>query len=753
MRAGRRLGSAFGEEAVADPWFSLDVFPGRVALEFFAELADEDAEVFRLLGGLCAPDRGEKNAVSEDLAGVAREEQEQVEFFGGEVHGAAGDADGVRGGIDDKIADLDGAVAGALGSAAEMSTDAGKEFLDVEGLGDVVVGSGIEGFDLGVFLIADGEDDDRGTILAANGAAEIDAGHAGHHEVGDDEVRIPFLEEAHGFFGIVHGAHVVALCGKRGAEYASDLKFVVHYKNAFRHDSGPEVLSAFMKKDTPRLIKILLRYAVLTVAALLLVGFFRKVVSANQTTVALSFVMLILVTASQWRLAYSVYLSVLSALLYDFFFLPPLHHLTIADPRNWVAMGAFLCCAVTVSHLAEREHLQAETAEKRREEVERLYEFSQQLLLQEDLRGVGRTTPSVVAAVFGFRAVALYVREEDAAYYSDPKSELLPLAELKLAANQSEAGVNKRDGYYLIPLALGMQSLGVLAVTDGGFSPQIYEAIGSLVAIALERAETVERSSRLEASRESERLRTALLDSVTHDLRTPLTAIRAAATTMVSQPNLSEAERAELAAVLDEESARLDRLIGQAVEMAQLDAEAVQIHPRPQDVRELIETTLEEMRPVLRERAVEVEVAGDLKRAPMDRALVHRVLRHLIENAVRYSPQGSPIEVSAAKDEYRLLVTVADRGPGIEPGDQPFVFDKFFRGRKQRSQGGGTGMGLAIVKAILEAHGGGIELKSRAGEGTRFTFWLPLENRVQGTGYREQGTADAEQEAEPGTRV
>jgi two-component system sensor histidine kinase KdpD len=248
-------------------------------------------------------------------------------------------------------------------------------------------------------------------------------------------------------------------------------------------------------------------------------------------------------------------------------------------------------------------------------------------------------------------------------------------------------------------------------------------------------------------------LRTALLDSVTHDLRTPLTAIRAAATTMVSQPNLSEAERAELAAVLDEESARLDRLIGQAVEMAQLDAEAVQIHPRPQDVRELIETTLEEMRPVLRERAVEVEVAGDLKRAPMDRALVHRVLRHLIENAVRYSPQGSPIEVSAAKDEYRLLVTVADRGPGIEPGDQPFVFDKFFRGRKQRSQGGGTGMGLASVKAILEAHGGGIELKSRAGEGTRFTFWLPLENRVQGTGYREQGTADAEQEAEPGTRV
>jgi two-component system, OmpR family, sensor histidine kinase KdpD len=481
-----------------------------------------------------------------------------------------------------------------------------------------------------------------------------------------------------------------------------------------------------MEKDTPRGIKILLRYAVLTAAALLLVGLFRQVIPANQTTVAMSFLMLVLVTASRWRLAYSVYLSVLCALLYNFFFLPPVGQLTIADGRNWVALGAFLCCSVLVSHLSEREHQHAETAEARRREVERLYEFSQQLLLQEDLRGVGRATPSVAAAVFGFRAVALYVREEDAAYSSDPRNELLPLVDLKVAANQSEGGVTSRDGYFVIPLTLGMRSLGTLAVTEGGFSPQIYEAIGSLVAIALERAATVERSSRLEASRESERLRSALLDSVTHDLRTPLTAIRAAATTMVSQPDLAEAERGELAAVVDEESARLDRLIGQAVEMAQLDAEAVRIEARPQDVRDLIETTVEEMRPVLKDRVVEVEIAEDVLSAPMDRALVHRVLRHLMENAVKYSPAGSAIEVSAVRDEYRLLVTVADRGPGIEPGEQPFVFDKFFRGKTQRIGQAGTGMGLAIAKAIVEAHGGGIEVASGRGEGARFTFWLPL---------------------------
>ena len=122
----------------------------------------------------------------------------------------------------------------------------------------------------------------------------------------------------------------------------------------------------------------------------------------------------------------------------------------------------------------------------------------------------------------------------------------------------------------------------------------------------------------------------------------------------------------------------------------------------------------------------------------MDRALVHRVLRHLIENAVKYSPAGSPIEISAVRDEYRLRVTVGDRGPGVEPGEQPFVFDKFFRGRKQQGRAEGTGMGLAIVKAIVEAHGGGIELISEVGRGSRFTFWLPLEK--QGTELRAQGS-------------
>ena len=472
--------------------------------------------------------------------------------------------------------------------------------------------------------------------------------------------------------------------------------------------------------------RAVLRYATLTAGAVLLVVLFRVVIPANQTTVALSFLMLVLLTASRWRLSYSVYLSVLCTLLYNFFFLPPVGRLTISDSRNWVALAAFLCSSFLVSHLSDRERRHAESSEARRMEVERLYEFSQQLLLQEDLRSVARATPSVAATVFGFRAVALYVRDDDVAYYSDPGNELLPIVDLKLAANQTEGGVTERNGTRLIPLTLGMRSPGALAVTDAGYSSQIYEAIGSLVAIALERAAAVERSSRLEAWREGERLRSALLDSVTHDLRTPLTGIRAAATTLASHPNLAESARNELVTVVDEESARLDRLIGQAIEMAQLDAAGVQVKPQLQDVRELIETTVEEMRPLLRDRTVEIEIASGVARISMDRALVRRVLRHILENAARYSPAGSPISVSAKCDDYRLLISVVDRGPGIDLNEQPFVFDKFFRGKKQQTQSAGTGMGLAIAKSIIEAHGGGIDLASRSGEGTRFTFWLPL---------------------------
>jgi two-component system, OmpR family, sensor histidine kinase KdpD len=262
-------------------------------------------------------------------------------------------------------------------------------------------------------------------------------------------------------------------------------------------------------------------------------------------------------------------------------------------------------------------------------------------------------------------------------------------------------------------------------MTKAGYSDGLYDAIGGLLAIALERATALDRFSRVEAAREGERLRSALLDSVTHELRTPLTAIRAAATSLLSQPALEESQRREMFAILDEESARLDRLIGQAVEMAQLDTDGIEVRWKPQRLQEVIELALEDCRALLRGRPVTVEVPPAMPAISLDRELIRRVLRHLLENAARYSPAGSPVQVGAALEADRVRVSITDQGQGIDDAEQAYIFDKFYRGSRHRLLHG-SGMGLAIAKAILRAHSGGIEVVSHRDQGATFTFWLPL---------------------------
>jgi len=483
-----------------------------------------------------------------------------------------------------------------------------------------------------------------------------------------------------------------------------------------------------MEKNTARMRRVLFRGSGFTLLAFALTTFFRLVLHVNQTTVALSFLVVILIAASRLPLGYSLYLSLLCAALYNFFFLPPVGTLTILDPQNVVALAVFLCASFLVSHLSTSARREAELAEIRRREVQHLYEFSQELLLHDDLTTVARITPSIAAAIFGFRAVFLYVRNGDAAYFSDPNYELVPLLELKNIAEAPEPVVSIVDGMHVVPLVLGMRSLGAMAIRGDAQSSNIYEAIGTLVAIALERAEALERTSHMEAARESERLHTALLDSVTHELRTPLTSIRAAATTLVSQPQMSESQRTEMYTVVDEESARLDHLIGQAIEMAQLDAAGIHVQARPENIHEIISLALEEAQPVLIDRAVEIQIPETMPSIRLDRRLVRRVLHHLIENAVKYSPVGSPLRIAARIESSRLLVTVEDFGQGIEEFEKPLIFRKFYRGRRQRERISGTGMGLAIVKAILDAHGGGIDVLSPPAHGAQFTFWLPIGN-------------------------
>jgi two-component system sensor histidine kinase KdpD len=236
----------------------------------------------------------------------------------------------------------------------------------------------------------------------------------------------------------------------------------------------------------------------------------------------------------------------------------------------------------------------------------------------------------------------------------------------------------------------------------------------------------IEATARIEAAREGERLRAALIDSLTHELRTPLTSIRAAATTLLETTGLDEAARLDLVTIVDEEASRLDLLIGEAVEMAEIDANVVQVHAAPQHARALLDQALEESRKILARHRVSVVVAGEDDPAWFDPHLLGRVLRHLLENAARHTPAGSRITLKSWRSAKRLEFSVEDNGPGIDSLDLPLIFEKFYRGKRIAHKNKGSGMGLAITRAILVAHGGGIEAASEPGKGASFHFWVPL---------------------------
>ena len=263
-------------------------------------------------------------------------------------------------------------------------------------------------------------------------------------------------------------------------------------------------------------------------------------------------------------------------------------------------------------------------------------------------------------------------------------------------------------------------------MADCDLSRESLEAVGSLVAIAIERANTVEKLSRSEAARESDRLRSVLLDSVTHEFRTPLTAIKASAETLLSEIGLDTPQRKDLLTVINEESDRLNRLVGEAAEVAQLDSHQLQFEFEDHSIQEAIEAAVKTAQAALQHHPLELTVPQNLPPVRMDLGRIVEVIVHLLDNAAKYSPPGTPIHLTVESRGNDLIVSVADHGPGIDGMEQTMIFEKFYRGRDQRMIVQGTGMGLAIAKTIVELHGGKIGVTSQLGRGSLFYFSLPV---------------------------
>ena len=474
------------------------------------------------------------------------------------------------------------------------------------------------------------------------------------------------------------------------------------------------------------LTRLVLRCLAAAAAVAVIVFVYHAVVHVNPTTVALTFLIGVLVVSANWGLRPAIFMALLATLAFNFYFLPPIGTLTIADPQNWVALLAFLVAAIIASQLAERARREAQSAHERRAEAERLYKFSQQLLSSDNVAELSNMIPRYIVECFGVESAAIALSNRPDVYRSNSAIDILTRHDLQLVSMRGEPKISPQQRVALIPLRMGVRVVGSMGISGAPLSRETLEAMGSLVAIAIERAGAIEKLGRAEAARESEQLRSALLDSVTHEFRTPLTAIKASATSLLSNRQLDEAQRLELLTVINEESDRLNRLVGEAAEMAQLDANRVELQLEAHHIQDAVHDALDKSKLALAHHAVEVRLPPDLPPVRVDPSRLSEVLIQLLENAAKYSAPATPIQITAEARARSLMVSVSDRGPGIDDFEQSLIFEKFYRGRDQRLQVQGTGMGLAIAKAIVEAHGGEIGVTSQVGHGSVFYFTLPL---------------------------
>jgi two-component system sensor histidine kinase KdpD len=354
--------------------------------------------------------------------------------------------------------------------------------------------------------------------------------------------------------------------------------------------------------------------------------------------------------------------------------------------------------------------------------------LSRFILLTDPSQPAGQQAARHIAEVFDCRGVVLYDGESREFFRGGPED--LPEIEAKLkqvAMNGSSLGDPPAQDL-VAPIMLGGRPIGGLALKGLALSDGALQALLNLVAIALERVRTVEAASRADAARQSEEFKSTLLDAIAHEFKTPLTSIKAGSTSILSDSGISPQTR-ELATIVDEETDRLSLLVTEAVRMAQIDAGKIRLERESLDVGELLRRVIAHFESRAEGRELNLVMGAGVPHVFADRDMMALALRQLIDNALKYSPPGSPIEVTAGLEDGFVAIRVRDRGPGIPERERERVFDKFYRRQATKSFVPGSGLGLFIAREITRAHGGEIRIEGEPGAGSVFCVILPLEDR------------------------
>jgi len=473
-----------------------------------------------------------------------------------------------------------------------------------------------------------------------------------------------------------------------------------------------------LSETAPRFIRV--SVSLLGVAVITFI--YSQLITVNNLTVALTMLLAILAIAGRWGLIEAIAASLLGTLCFNFFFLPPVGTLTIADPQNWVALFAFLCTAVVGSQLSTSVKRMAAESLMRQKETERLYELSRALLLLEKQTPTAGQVAHHIVRVFDLKGMAIFDRDKDCVYRAGAEDVAVPDNRLRDIALQGTHFHDESAGISIIALRLGGDAIGSAAILGGVLSDAALHAIGNLAAIAIEKARAEEAASRFEAAQQNEAMKATLLDALAHEFMTPLTSIKAAASSILLE---EPAAQQELVSVIDEETDRLGSLVRETIRTARINAGNLRLRKEPVEVRQLINSAMENLKRLSDDRKIDIDIPPSSPWLLVDAELAELAIRQIITNALKYSDPPSPIRIRALPEGNRVIISVRDQGPGIADKELHHIFERFYRVGERTDGVPGTGMGLHIAREIVKAHVGEVWVESTVGKGSEFFLSLP----------------------------
>ncbi|MBI1779498.1 MAG: sensor histidine kinase KdpD [Proteobacteria bacterium] len=480
-----------------------------------------------------------------------------------------------------------------------------------------------------------------------------------------------------------------------------------------------------------------------TVAAALLIALVidRFVPTQN---ISLVFLSAVLFSAIAYGLLPSLYATLLSVLAYNFFFLPPIYTFTIADPANVVALIFFSIVAVLTSNLTARTRSQALTAQNRAKATAELYAFSRKLAAIGDLEDLLWATCFQIASMLKVRVVLLLPEDGQivvrAGYPPEDKLDEADIAAAKWAWDRNRPAGRGADTLpgakrLFLPMRTERGAIGVIGIDRDLpgplFTPderRLLDALTDQAAVAIERIRLAEDIDQARVQAETERLRSTLLSSISHDLRTPLASILGSITALRSAgKDYDPAAREVLLATAQDEAERLNRFVGNLLDMTRLEGGSLEFRLELVDLSEIIETALRRASRILAQHRVEMDLAADLPMINVDVALFEQAVFNILDNAAKYSPRGTSIAIRASAVDGKVKIAIEDEGEGIPPDQLERIFDKFHRVREGDSRPAGTGLGLAICRGFIHGMGGRVWAANRADRaGARFMIELPV---------------------------